>query len=399
MPRLGHRRLHRGDAQRRYARDPDEFGISATRTRRHGPVGECTTNCHGSYTGATALTMNTNSGWTTTLAAFGGVACGDCHNGGTRPGAANNSGAHDAHGAETRRSSPAARPAPCHGNNGGPGFTNTAAGSHGIGGVVNWAATCLLDRGPQRRDRTCSGTAACHVSAGTDIQWGQTHCRRPTACSATRERPTRDNFAWEDTATGIPGSTTPSTQRSATARPTAGKRCIELPRHRPAARQFSDRRLAGSTPSASANLGGTGPNGFTCSYNNAACHLGATPTNEGALGLTYGGIGITTRPTMGGRRSRPGAFTPKCVDCHDPHGDAVSATNNAKSSPTASGTRARARTGCRRATPRSATPRWSSRTSPRARLPRTAYADSDTPWSGLCQECHELNGGVRATRS
>ena len=293
-----------------------------------GTPGQCTTNCHSGQT----LSMDTNSGWTVALGAFGGVACGECHTGGVQPAVA--SGAHTAHNAGTvQLVDGGAACSDCHGNNGGLLYHNATAGTHGNGSVTWTGAPFYSTATRNDLTGTCSGAAACHVSSGTNIQWGQTQVATNDCKVCHQGAADTDNFAWEDTATGI--SRINITEYSAAGHGSANgigtTDCMGC--HDIAQAHVNSSDLSGGTgnPFRLRNLGGTGPNGFTCSYNNAACHLGATPTNEGALGLTYGGIVNHDQTAMGAQSQvSTWGFAPKCVDCHDPHGDSVSAVNNAK---------------------------------------------------------------------
>ena len=322
------------------------------------------------------------------IAGIGGdavtVSCGECHTGGVTPATA--SGAHTAHGAGTAQLvAGGAACVACHGNNGGNNYQNVLAGSHGTG-TVTWT-TNLTYSTAVRNDTTgtCSGNAGCHVSSGTNIQWGQTQVGTNDCRLCHQGTADVNSYAWEGTATGI--SKVSSTEYgavghgSANGNATGCMAChdITVPHDQTAG-------LTGTNPFRLVDQVAGGGLDFSCSFNNASCHPSGTATNEGALGLTYGAIQNHERANFASPQVNTWGFTPKCVDCHDPHGDGgnVKMMHNdlwdngsgANWVPTDYATIGNPNVAFTVFTTGQSTA-------------GTAYADTNSPWSSLCQECHE----------
>jgi predicted CxxxxCH...CXXCH cytochrome family protein len=273
-------------------------------------AGQCTTHCHAGLT----LAMNTNSGWTTQLVAFGGVGCGDCHNGGVQPGA--ESGAHVAHGASrTQLVAGGAACVACHGNNGGAGFQNTPAGTHGIGNAVNWAANLTYSQAATRGDLTgtCTGTAGCHVAA-TNIAWNAT----PTNCTQCHVN-TTDRNDWNgnnNVASMIASGDFTGSGHGAKADVGAAG-CLTC--HDLAQPHDRTTTLSGTNPYRLRDQdAGTAGVQFSCTWNAAACHDG-NPTPSVATVKTHSNEEMANSGYTA-KRTWP-AWDPQCVNCHDPHGD------------------------------------------------------------------------------
>jgi hypothetical protein len=329
-------------------------------------AGTCSTNCHAGQN----YVMNTNSGWTTTTVAGEGVACGDCHNGGVRPGSA--SAAHAAHGASPAQLvAGGAACVPCHGNNGGANFQSTLAGTHGTG-TVNWATNLTYSQAGTRGNLTgtCSGTAGCHVAA-TNIAWNavQTNCN-------TCHYNTADinNWTWTGTAGNI--SMISSTEYTARGhgQPTingaaANKGCMDC----------HDIAVAhDKTP----NLDGANPfrlkSGFSCNNIAAGCHSvsGLYTTHEQA--------------TAGSKYTW--SFGAKCVDCHDPHGDGSNLAM-IHSDLADKGSKAN---WVRNAPDAAIEPMVFTSTAGTA---ADSYAEPSPNFDGICQECHTQTASFRDNTS
>ena len=151
-----------------------QIQVNNNGTGPYNPTSGLCTICHGSSNG---IHNFVDSSWPI-AAAPGDVItsnCGECHSGGVTPGSA--SGAHTLHNAGTGALvAGGAACVSCHGNNGGLGYQNALAGTHGIGGTVNFANVTYSTATRNDLAGTCM-TANCHnVNTGTDqsTAWNST---------------------------------------------------------------------------------------------------------------------------------------------------------------------------------------------------------------------------------
>ncbi|MHC4815764.1 MAG: CxxxxCH/CxxCH domain c-type cytochrome, partial [Planctomycetota bacterium] len=121
--------------------------------------------------------------------------------------------------------------------------------------------------------------------------------------------------------------------------------------------------------------------GFTCTDNAANCHDG-NPTPSVATVVTHSSTAMSTAGYT--PQVDSWSFDPKCVDCHDPHGDGSNLKMIQVDLWDSGSTGARVP---------SAAPENSSLafidTLTGANTAGDTYADLNDPWSSLCQECHE----------
>jgi hypothetical protein len=262
--------------------------------------GSCTTNCHGSYTGPTELTMTTASGWTNDSIAGGGVACGSCHSGGVTPGA--ESGKHTSHGADrndlTAGQGNWTACIGCH-----PDVNYDLTGGTNSHDDTNRDMNFTYTAGT-RNDITgsCNGAGACHDS-GTDIAWNVAAATCDQCHSNTLDN---DDFnGTNDSASMIDSGDYTATGHGKGGVAKACADCHDIG----VAHDFA---MSGSNPFRLGNSY-TNVNAF-CSNEGAGCHI----TSTGML---------NHNDTNAGANYAPWTWTPNCTDCHDPHGDGTSVNN------------------------------------------------------------------------
>ena len=352
------------------------------------PDATCSTNCHAGQT----LTMKSDSGWTDASIAGDGVACADCHLGGVNTSSA--SGAHAAHGATT--ASVSGDPASvavcldCHAEDG----TNPG-GTHNDGNL-DFATNLTYSAARGVLTGTCSGTSGCHVAA-TNIQWNETQATVDD-CSVCHQNSadTNDYNGTNDSASMVSSTEYSNVGHGLAAN--GNKTCMDC-------HDISvghDVAMTGPNPFRLGDPDAVG--GFTCSEDVAGCHVAAQATNEAALGLTYGTIVNHERANFASPYVETWGFTPKCVDCHDPHGDGSNAKmihddlwdngSGANWVPTDYGTIGNTNLA------------FTTYTTGQDNT-GNAYANTVSPWSSVCQECHETadadmtsyKDGVRADTS
>jgi hypothetical protein len=264
------------------------------------PDATCAKECHNGQT----LTMKSVSGWTDASVAGDDVLCGDCHTGGVTPTTA--SGAHDVH--DATFASVASNPATialctdCHSHDG------TIPNADHNNGSLNFKTSPALDYSAAREDLTgtCTNTAACHDSSTGNIQWIQEQTVEDD-CALCHEGASDvdDVNGANDSASMIDAGDFTATGHG---KGGVAKGCMDC--HLTSAGH--DFAMSGSNPFRLGNSY-SDPDTF-CSNEAAGCHVTSTGR-------------ITHNETNAGANRTPWGWSPKCTDCHDPHGDGVSANN------------------------------------------------------------------------
>ncbi len=145
---------------------------------------------------------------------------------------------------------------------------------------------------------------------------------------------------------------------------------------------------------------GTAGTQFSCAYTGAGCHEAGT--TGPATGLDISTIVTHSSAAMSGAGytpKYPWSFAPECVNCHDPHGDGSNLSMVQRElydkEPLL-------------VTPPLGTPPSAAQPTEQVNLAftddttgqstaGTSFADSDTPFSSICQECHEGTPGTDTT--
>ena len=366
-------------------------------------VGCAGISCHGDYPGGnTANAPN----WHNTGAALGGAGagdgrCGSCH--GTvaagdplpvYPDGAPKANKHPAHvrangyGCEL-----------CHATVTGDGRAVTDRARHASGGAdvspnpggaslhrFTWAEPACV--------------AACH--GGSAVTWQDPGPLSCASCHGYVDGEPADadvkDFAWEGelptmskisysqytAASGGHGSVSPRA---------IGKACSEASCHDSAAGHDTSPGQTGANPFRLADQSLSGGLQYACDYSGTGCHtagvLGPQTGVELSRILTHSKAAVTA---VGIETKRPWpAWSPQCVNCHDPHGDGTLSMLSAwvydkGAFAIPSGAGLAPYTGA--LPPEQASLVFTDGTSG-ASAAGTSYADLDTPWSGICQECHE----------
>ncbi|TAL18747.1 CxxxxCH/CxxCH domain-containing protein, partial [bacterium] len=344
--------------------------------------------CHsdgaGVYTNPTWNAAN----WDTT-----NLSCAGCHKGIDAGATQISSNAHDAHLASGILCNT------CHYTTVtavGTDTTTTADGAAHANGAINVSASGALFHGTavgftwNDAGNTCTALT-CHSAT---LLW----TNAAVLCSDCHSDPTVDvnNFVGNDgilskvSTAEFSGASGRGHGTTAIVTPTAPKVCADC-HDKTVGHDFSA-ALNGTNPYRLKDLdAGTGGLQFTCSDNIAGCHVSATATNEAALSLTYGNIVSHTDAAMGADSDVvTWGFTPKCVDCHDPHGDStnVKMIQNDLWDNGSAGTAIATAVPTSYATIGNTNVVFTTYTTGQTAA-GSAYAQTGSVFSSICQECHE----------
>jgi predicted CxxxxCH...CXXCH cytochrome family protein len=325
--------------------------------------------CHGNSTTKQAdwTGANETPAWGTTDPAQ--LGCGDCHANPPATPAAN--GAHTDHLAVSTYTCD-----DCH-------LAGAETAPTHVNGSVNMTAALSYTGGLAVGDGsygTCS-TGSCHnATAGTNVAWNvaATNCNQ---CHYRTAAGAEDNFVGNDkSASMVVAAEWTGYGHGKTAGPAINLACTAC-------------HSMANGHDFSAGLNGAGNNpyrlstSFTCSNTTAGCHV------AGRTGPVTG-VDISTvqdhdKALMGTDGKRTWPWTPQCANCHDPHGDATniamigneiyeSAALNLLAAPAGLVVQNTAMT-------------FTNTTAGHDAAGYT-YADSNAPFSSICQECHSATG-------
>jgi predicted CxxxxCH...CXXCH cytochrome family protein len=354
------------------------YGISPACTSCHVDNG----TTYGHMTGAVALSL-TSLTYTGTEAApygapFGTCSTSDCHNDGTGSPvisstwgstAAGCNFCHAGNPSTLAHNEHLAVPTyVCDDCHTGEDTSNHINNSVSIVGTITYTGNVTVGDGGSWGN--CS-SGACH-DIGSDINWNA----NATDCDECHYDTTADinNFNGIDKT----ASEVNSSQYTGTGHGAQAINCLDC-HSMGIAHDFTATLNASGNPFRIDTAGG-----FTCSDTSAGCHNTGAP----AAVINHSAAAITG---AGGSVNYTWTFNPECLNCHDPHGDSSYFMINTQLYGEETGTFNP--TGTPPSEPTEQTGLSYADTTTGTTAAGDSYADSNSPYSSICQECHTQTSG------